>query len=225
MKTLLPTLALTAAAAFVAAPAHAGSTHYLNGNGGLATSHTIVSGDVTITATATAYDPKKKETHSAHVGQYRHGLGVTNSVYKNKRGQIRTNDGSHTVDGSGYKDTVWLSFDKPFQVMGAIFSYVDRNDDVKVLDGDGNSLGSFSLGKIADCWGLACLDLSSLDYTGTKIGFMAAGSNDDWKLKAVKGEPGKTEAVPTPSAAAAGLLGLAALGARRRRRHEETSAE
>ena len=224
MKTLLPTLAVTAAAALAAAPAQAGSAHYLNGHGGLATSHTIVSSDVTITATATAYDPKKKQHHEAHVGQYRHGLGVTNNVYTNKRGQTRTTDGSHTVDGKGWKDTVWLSFDKPFQVMGAIFSYVDRNDGVNVVDADGKLLGSYGLSRIADCWGLACLDLSGLEYTGTKIGFTARDSNDDWKLKAVKGDPSHTEAVPTPSAAAAGLLGLAALSARRRR-SEEAAAE
>ncbi|MEM7625340.1 MAG: MYXO-CTERM sorting domain-containing protein [Planctomycetota bacterium] len=225
MKTLLPTLALTAAAAFVAAPAHAGSAHYLTGHGGLATSHTIVSGDVTITATASAYNPGKQETHSAHVGQYRYGMGVTNGVYKNKWGRTRSTDGSHTVDGKGWKDTLWLSFDKPFEVLGAVFSYVDGNDGVNVVDGDGGLLGSYGLGSLRNKWGIAHLDLSELEYTGTKIGFTARDSNDDWKVKAVKGEPGHTEAVPTPSAAAAGLLGLAALSARRRRREEETAAE
>lgn len=220
MKNLLPTLALSAAAAvaFVAPSADAGSVHYLDGKGGLAKSHTIVSDGVTITATATA--TKNGKSEKAHVGQYSHGLGVTNSVYKYKNwwGQtkIGTTDGSHTVDGKGMDDTLWLSFDSPFQVAGAIFTYVgSRNKEgVTVLDGDGNTLGRYNLSKIAKC-GVACLDLSDLDYTGTKIGFAATGNHDSWKVKGIKGH-----AVPTPSAAAAGLIGLAGLAARRRRRTE-----
>lgn len=220
MKNLLPTLALTAAAAtaFISPSAEAGSVHYLNGNGGLAKSHTIVSDGVTITATATA--TQYGNTEKAHVGQYSTGLGVTNSVYKYKTwwGQTKTGttDGSHTVDGQGMDDTLWLSFDSPFQVAGAIFSYVGKyGEGVTVLDADGNSLGRFDLSAIANHSQFAVLDLSSLEYSGTKIGFAATSNHDSWKLKGVKGH-----AVPTPSAAAAGLIGLVGLAARRRRRAE-----
>ncbi|MEM1108782.1 MAG: hypothetical protein AAGH99_08845 [Planctomycetota bacterium] len=227
MKSLLPTLALTAAAAvaFVAPSADAGSnanTYYLHGYGGLAKTHTYVHDDVTITAHATAKDPKTNKTykHNVYVGQYSNGLGVSNSVYRNKWGQLRSNDGSHTVDGKGYDDTLWLSFTNPFKITGAVFNYVGKYyDDVKVVDGDGKSLGWFNLSRIANKWGQAHLDLSGLDYSGTTIGFAAVGNHDSFKVKAVKGH-----VVPTPSAAAAGLLGLAALTARRRRQTEEAEA-
>ena len=217
MKALLPTIALTAATAlgFAAAPAVAGSATYLNGNGGLATSHAIAGDGVTITATATSYNPHDGSTHDAYVGQYSHGLGVTNNVtLKETKWGSRYNvgDGSHTVDGKGWDDTVWLSFDKEFEVTGAIFTYVaDKYEDVRVIDADGIILGDYNLSGISDC-GVACLDLSDLGFTGKKIGFTAYGDGDSWKLAGVKGT-----AVPTPSAAAAGLLGLAAVAGRRRK--------
>lgn len=220
MKNLLPTIALTAAAALalISPTAHAGSvnTYDLRGHGGLAKSHTFVHDDVTITATATS--SKKKQAKESHVGQYRHGLGVSSKVQNfNLWGEQQTISlDAHTVDGKGFNETLWLSFDSPFQIAGAIFTYVGQSRDrVTVVDGDGNKLGRYNLSNIADC-GVAVLDLSDLDYTGSKIGFAATGNHDSWKLAGVKGH-----AVPTPSAAAAGLLGLAALTARRRRRNLE----
>lgn len=201
------------------------SVHWLHGNGGLSKSHTIHSSGVDITATATAYDAAEKDTYSAHVGQYSGGLGVTNSVYqkRNWRGQIKTysNDGSHTVDGKGYDDTLWLNFSKEFNVHGALFTHVGKKfEDVEIVDGNGGVLGRFGLSGVANHNGYAYLDLKGLDYSGSKIGFTAFGDYDSWKVKAVKGH-----AVPTPSAAAAGLLGLAALTARRRRQATEEVVE
>ncbi|MEO1237128.1 MAG: MYXO-CTERM sorting domain-containing protein [Planctomycetota bacterium] len=217
-KQMFPTFALSAAAAvaFVAAPAHAGSVYGLHGNGGLKKSHILNYSDVDITATASAWDPKKDVVHGAHVGQYRHGLGVTNSVYYKNTWwggkQLKTNDGSHTVDGKGYDDTVWLSFSKDFKLHGATFTYVgSKHEDVKVVNEYGQTLGRYDLSEIASN-GVAHLNLHGLGFKGDKIGFTAYGDKDSWKLKSVKGH-----AVPTPSAAAAGLLGLAALVARRRR--------
>ncbi|MEM6458192.1 MAG: hypothetical protein AAF710_02240 [Planctomycetota bacterium] len=217
-KILLPALALTAAAVVSAPSADAASAHALNGYGGLKKSHTFHYDDVDITAYGTAYDPKTKKTysHNVYVGQYGGGLGVSNGVSKKKfwgQTYLSSSDGSHTVDGKGYNDTLWLSFSKPFQMVGAAFTHVGKYyEDVKVVDGDGYTLGWYDLSSLANKWGHAYLDLSGLDYTGDKIGFTAVGNYDSWKLKAVKGH-----AVPTPSAAAAGLLGLAALSARRRR--------
>ncbi|MEM9418808.1 MAG: hypothetical protein AAGA25_07145 [Planctomycetota bacterium] len=222
MKTLASAIALTAAAALTATSAHAGSTaktYYLNGYGGLAKSHTIEYSDVDITATATAYDPKTKKTydHNVYVGQYSNGMGVTNNVYRTKRG-LRSTDGSHTVDGKGYDDTLWLSFSKPFEITGAMFTYVSRRyEDVKIVDGYGDTLGYYDLSKLAYRSGYAYLDLTDLGYTGDKIGFTAYGNHDSWKVKGVKGH-----AVPTPSAAAAGLIGLIGLAARRRRNAEDS---
>jgi len=226
MKTLLPTIALTAAAAltFAAPAAQAGSTintYDLRGNGGLAKTHTFVYDDVTITTHATAAKGKK-QNKSAHVGQYRSGLGVTNSVktYKNWRGQTKTYSASgdgHFVDGKGHDETLWLDFSSPFKITSAIFSYVGKykTEGVNVVDGDGKSLGWRNLSSVTNKWGYAHLDLAGLDYTGDSIGFQATGNHDAWKVAGVKGH-----AVPTPSAAAAGLLGLAALSARRRRQTE-----
>lgn len=226
MKTLASAIALTAAAAFAAPSADAGSnanTYYLHGNGGLAKSHTYVHSDVTITAHATAAKGKK-HNHTAHVGEYSNGLGVTNHVksYKTWWGQTKTYSTSgdgHFVDGKGHNDTLWLDFSSPFKLTGAIFSYVGKKqtEGVNVVDGDGQNLGWFNLSKVSN-WGVAHLDLTGLDYTGSTIGFTAKGNNDDWKVKGVKGH-----AVPTPSAAAAGLLGLAAISARRRRKTEDAA--
>ncbi|MEM9882080.1 MAG: MYXO-CTERM sorting domain-containing protein [Planctomycetota bacterium] len=224
-KKLLPALALTAAAVVLAPSADAGSSYALHGKGGLQKTHTFNYGDVDITAHATSYDPKKNKTYSdnVYVGQYGGGLGVTNSVKEKSFwgfSYLSTKDGSHTVDGKGMDDTLWLSFSNPFKLAGAAFTHVGKYyEDVKVVDGDGNSLGWFDLSQLANKWGHAYLDLSGLDYTGDKIGFAAVGNGDSWKVKSVKGH-----VVPTPSAAAAGLLGLAALSARRRR-HAEADAE
>ncbi len=215
IKTLLPAVALTATAVLAAAPAHAASsTTYFGGHGGLSTSHTFnTSEGVEIKATATAWNPKKQKMESSHVGQYWSGLGATNSI--GKKGK----DGSHQIDGSGHKDIVWLEFSESFALESALFSYVDCNDDVRLYDGDMNNLGDVDLHQNGSIFGFAKIDLSSLNIIGNKIGFAAIGSNDDFKLKGVTGH-----AVPTPSAAAAGILGLAALSARRRRR-EEAAAE
>ncbi|MEO0515542.1 MAG: hypothetical protein AAF086_09685 [Planctomycetota bacterium] len=224
MKTLLPTIALTAAAAlaFAAPAAQAGSTakmYDLRGNGGLAKAHTFVHSDVTITAHASAQ--KGKRTSNAHVGQYRNGLGVTNSVktYKNWKGQTKTYSTSgdgHFVDGKGHDDTLWLDFSSPFKITGAVFTYIGKySEGVTVVDAHGKSLGWHNLSSVRNKWGVAHLDLTGLDYTGDSIGFKATGNYDAWKVAGVKGH-----AVPTPSAAAAGLLGLAAISARRRRKTE-----
>jgi MYXO-CTERM domain-containing protein len=226
MKRLLPALAIVASAAVGTSASAASSTTYFSGFGGLAESYEFNHADGTkITATASAWDPKKKQNHDAHVGQYLTGLGVSNSVYEKqtRRGTVlKSNDGSHQVDGKGFNDTLWLSFDHDFNVMGIKFSYVGKWDDVRIVDGDHNFLGSYDLGDRGNKWGFAYLDLSSLDLTTTKIGLTAVGDYDAFKVKGIHGM--KTEVVPTPSAAAAGLLGLAALTARRRRREEEKAA-
>lgn len=225
MKTLLPTIALTAAAAmaFVAPSANALATVDFRGNSGLAKAHTFVQDDITITAHATA--TKGKNTHSAHVGQYSNGLGVTNHVTTKKYYTpwgIKTktysaSGDSHQVDGKGHDDTLWLSFSSPFKITAALFTYVGKfSDKVVVVDADGDSLGWYNLSAVrTKGTSSAHLDLSGLDYTGDSIGFKATGSYDGWKVAGVQGH-----AVPTPSAAAAGLLGLAAISARRRRKTE-----
>ena len=211
IKTLLPAVALTATAVLAAAPAQAASTTYFGGFGGLSTSHSFMTSDgVDITATATSHQPGRNIHHDSQVGQYLFGLGVTNTQKTRSLGKD-----SHKVDGKGWNDTVWLEFSESFSLEKVLFSYVDCNDDVRIVDQDHNVLAQINLGHQPGIWGFVNVDVSGFNIAGSKIGFTAFGSNDDWKLKGVQGH-----AVPTPSAAAAGVLGLAALAARRRRREE-----
>ena len=222
MKKILATAVASAALTFAGTSAQAASATYFNGFGGLAPSYEFTHDDGTkITATASAWDPNAKKTKEAYVGQYIIGLGVTNSVTEHQGWHgtyYSSNDGSHAVDGKGYDDTLWLNFDRAFDVIGAMFSYVDKNDDVKIVDENHNVLGNFDLGDY-NFLGFAYLDLSSLNFSGTKIGFKATGNNDNFKVKGIKGSA-TPNAVPTPTAAAAGILGLGALITRRRRGQE-----
>lgn len=202
MKRFLATAIVAASAVFAGASAQAAShTTFLTGNDGLANSHSYTTADgVNITATATSKGIVT--TKKALVGEYSKGLGVTS--YKGD---------DHQVDGFLRDETLWLSFDKDFVLKGILFSYVDSNDDatISVNMKSGNvDLGDHYIGK-----GLAFLDLSKFDLTTTKIGITATGNYDDFKVKAVKGH-----AVPTPSAAIAGLAGIIGVVARRRRQAE-----
>ena len=214
IKTLLPTVALTATAVVAVAPAHAGSTTYfgdLNPWTNLAGSYSYSTSDgVDIVATATSYDQANDVHHDSKVGKYLGGLGVTNS-----QSICFVNIDSHEVDGNGWQDTVWLDFSSAYELEKVTFSYVDRNDDVQIVDENHNVLAQLSIGSEPRFFGIASLDLSGLNISGTKIGFTAFDCDDNWKLKAIEGH-----AVPTPSAAAAGLLGLTALSARRRRNQQ-----
>ena len=214
IKTLLPAVALTATAVVAVAPAHAGSTTYLgdfNPFTNLANSWSYTTTDgVDITATATSYKAANDTHYDSKVGKYIGGLGVTNT-------QVNQNLGSdsHEVDGRGWNDTVWLDFSTAYELEKVYFSYVDCNDDVRIVDENHQVLAQIDLGSQPNFFSIVGIDLSGLNISGTKLGFTAFGGNDDWKLKAIKGH-----AVPTPSAAAAGILGLAALSARRRRQQE-----
>lgn len=201
-------------------PAEADRLFDLHGNAGLDWDQPTLDfdfGEVTATASATAYDPDTGEVHDGWVGQYRGGLGVTNSRkwksnWFGKGGYWVSEDGSHTVDGRGWDDTLWLTFSKPIAFSAIQFSHIDLvGEDVSILDGDGNELGDFDLSELWH-WGYAYLDISGLDYTGTTLGLHAYGNHDNWKVKGVKGH-----IVPTPAAAGAGLVLLLGIMARRQR--------
>lgn len=214
---------VAAAAIFVAllqAPAHAARFFDFSGSAGLDGDQPTLDldfGDVTATASATAYNPHADKTHEAWVGQYSKGLGVTNNVFWVDTwyggGYWVSTDGSHTVDGKGWDDTLWLDFSKPIEFTSVKFSYIGYfHEDVRILDGDGNVLGDFDLSDIKYSWHHAHLDISDLDYTGTTLGLEAYGKHDSWKVKGIKGY-----VVPSPVAAGTGLALLLGILARRQR--------
>ncbi len=179
------------------ASAGASSVQWLNGHGGLKTSHSFnLDEGATLNVTAGAYSGKT--LLSAKVGQYSNGLGVTNG-----------NGDAHFLDGDYRKDVLFLNFSKPVKLVGLIFSYVDHWDDVVLTDGKGTKLANYDLGDYKHGF----YGYVPTDEDGTMFGVKAKGSGDNVKLLGVK-----YHAVPSPAAAGMGLMGLLGLVARRRRR-------
>ncbi len=209
MKAIATTAVLAASILAVDSAQAASVTTHTLGWGGLANSHSYTTADgVGFTATATA--TQNGHTTDAKVGEYILGLGVTSSSPIQIFGFNLGNSDSHQIDGKGASETLWFTFDSEYKIDSLLFSFADRNDDVTILDGNGSSLGSYSLSS--GLLGFTSLDLSGLDFSGNKIGIAALGSNDGFKVTGFKGH-----AVPTPSAALAGLVGLIGLAVRRRR--------
>lgn len=139
------------------------------------------------------------------VGQYSHGLGVTNSPH----------DNSHQVDSSGYEDFLEFVFSTPVLLREAEFSLVGSDDDFRYA-WDSNLSGRINAGDSLgeeidipwdDTWGDdANEDFGSSRYLAWAIG--AFDDCDEWKLKSLTVE--YTSPVPLP----AGLpLLLGAFGA------------
>ena len=226
MKKILPTLAVAASATVGTSAFAASTTTYLGGLfGGTSESFQYTTqDDVEVNATASSWNPYSHQNEDAHVNKGLLGLGVSNSVTYRQTffGSIPQTSDDSDIDGSGFSDTLWLSFDQAFDLNGIWFSKVDHNDEVQLVDEHHQVIAEYDLGNLCDFFGIAYLDISSLNLSTTKIGFTALDCNDDFKVKSIYGM--KTEAVPTPSAAAAGLMGLVALSARRRRKAAESAA-
>jgi len=205
---MIKTVMLTAVALLIAAaPVSADSVVHLNGHGGLKWQYDYTVDGVEIDVTASSYNPYNGNTYNSYVGQYSNGMGVTNTG----------NRDAHFVDGSGWKDTIWFTFDACVEFTGAKFTYVDHyNDEVDVVDADGSVLGSYNLSHLRKSGGHAYLDLSDKDFSGEKFGLRAYDSSDDWKVKAIKFHE-KITAIPSPAAAGTGLAMLGGLVLRRRR--------
>jgi MYXO-CTERM domain-containing protein len=198
LKRILTTAVVAAAATF-GMNASAGSVTWTQGNDGKAYSHTYNSHDnVEIKATAKSKSFLSSNWQTSKVGEYSSGLGISSHFLD-----------SHQVDGKIRDEVLFLHFDQEYIVEGILFSYVDHNDDVKVYSDD-SYVGTHDLGNAPSHGGYAYLDLGGMHTS--KLGLGAFGSNDNWKVAGVKGH-----AVPTPSAALAGMLGLMGVAARRRR--------
>ncbi|MEM6393558.1 MAG: hypothetical protein AAF797_12350 [Planctomycetota bacterium] len=176
------------------AHAHADSV-WLAGNGGLKDSYFGKLGDG-LTVTITAGNYANNAYRSAKVGQYSNGLGVTNP----------TSGDSHMVDGYGSDDILWFTFNHYVTLKGFSFSYVDWNDDAKLLDGDKDTLEKFDVKS--SVW-------FSDGFYGKTFGLKAYGGNDEFKVKKLKYH---YTPIPTPSAALAGALSMGLLALRRRRK-------
>ncbi len=163
---------------------------------------------ITVEATATSQVDHGDPHNPAWIGQYDSGLGVTNSP----------GDGSHTVDGSGWTDTIWLVFNQKVTITHVWFSYVsDHKDDVRLLDENGDKIEDYDLPKMSHHSPYySLLDLTGEGIMGMEFGFNAPYKNDDWKLAAIKVKPHVI--IPTPTAAMAGSVLLGGLALLRRKR-------
>jgi len=176
--------------------AHAGSDYTFidfRGNDGHAYSHTFSEGGLSVTATGGSFDwDNKLVTDGVKVGQWSHGLGVKNSP----------GDNSHTVDGSGWDDVLFLNFDSTVWLKRIYFGYTGK-DQVKVWTGDlAEVVGTYEFNYFGG--GYYYVDLPGQGVAGNSFGLEAPTRRDSWKVAGVKAHP-----VPSP---VAGLAGMALLG-------------
>jgi len=213
-------LGLAVAALCVAGtPAFAGSKSYnscqtqpggdctqfwFSGNGGKKMSYQFTKDSITVTATGGTFKYSNGNFYgNQKVGQYSHGLGVTNNKQSND---------SHTVDGinNTYQDVLILTFNKTVSLGKLYFGWTDSKDKVEVLAGDlTTSLGSYGFKYVGNGYYKVVLPDGII---GNSFGLRASGKHDSWKVKGAA-----VSAIPTPGAGMAGLalLGLVVAGRRR----------
>ncbi|MEM0914452.1 MAG: hypothetical protein AAGB29_08175 [Planctomycetota bacterium] len=209
------------AAALTAGSAVAGSRHHydppkdddncvkfdLRGYGGKAAEYTFQKDgyEVDVYAKSLTYSGQLID---AKVGQYSSGLGVTHPHY----------DGDHEVDGTGYKDILFFDFGQKVKIEKIWFSYVDKHDQASFVDLDLDILwsGGYYLGDIY-IGGDHSITLGVTGLETQVLGVMAPNKYDDFKVKKIEVCYHDPVAVPTPTAAGLGLLGIAGLVVRRRR--------
>lgn len=213
-------IAAAAASICLAGLADAGTVYFdLRGSGGLADSYTIVSTDglheLTVTAASRDFFGNLID---ARVGRWSNGMGVVHRHW----------DSDHRVDGSGYDDMLLFDLEMPFDIDEIWFSYVDRNDDATIVDGNGDvitsngyELDDLRIGR--DFY--SSLDLRPAELETDLFGVMADGRNDEFKVTYLGvsfDDPivplEDMIATPTPTAAGLGLLSVVALAGRRVRR-------
>ncbi len=135
------------------------------------------------------------------------GLGVYNNV---NRG--RTTDNTGDVDGRYWDDFLILTFDQDVQLDIARFGSFDSNDDYRIIY---DMTGDDELGY-GDFVTRSGDDNPAVTFPWVHdnvFGFLATGSNDDWRLAELQ-----VSIVPLPAGGLLLLSGLAGFAALRRRK-------
>lgn len=107
-------------------------------------------------------------TSPPHIGRYPYGAGVVNAE----------SDGSHTVDGTGWKDFIEVSLSKDVILSSISFGYYDTSDDFRWMY-DSNEDGVIGVGDfISDAFSVAANNPFS-DFGGIKTSLFAVGAFND----------------------------------------------
>ena len=162
--------------------------------------------ELTMKVTAAVYDSYGNIYGDANPNVYAYGTGVTSHRHDN-----------HEVDG-GYKNEVLVfDFDQTVQLVSAVFSYVDGNDEFDFFLDLGMDGTLDRIASSVDIPSDRSFEFYPYNIFGDVFGIGASGKYDNWKLKAITVSKHIPE-VPVPAALPLFLAGLGAIGWAKRRR-------
>ncbi|MEM6400110.1 MAG: PEP-CTERM sorting domain-containing protein [Cyanobacteria bacterium P01_D01_bin.116] len=202
--TALKTLYIaTAIALTTASAASAASINFdFSGNGGQQSSFSQTEDGLGVTATGQTLDGNSRD-----VFQDADGFGVFRGGTENTQ-----------IDGVGVdkRETLNLSFDNVVTLLSATFTKVDSGDEFKLFV-DGTQLVSDTVIPSNP----TSFDFTSLNATGTVLGFTVGDSDDDYFLKSVE-----VKEVPEPTTILGSLLvtGFGAMFYKKRKKQSDITA-